>query len=802
MWRTEELHLRSTAMAEVAMRLAEPDQTAEQSVASLGQAVRRQVSFMNDAVTRALGRAGELETLVHNEVNLLEKSYEDNERKIRNLIQDLSGERYALQSTGDGFRNTLIQFGVEVPLLVERMSQQQLELKDVIEQAETNLTQLENAVGGRTGKLQTTLLESTEKLKSVLLDYTTTLDNSIQEISSKLGLSVSQIGSQFESKIEQFEDRLGNAAHQIDGALTNRTKTIQVLLKEYASTIDTTFAERTEALDSRLVERTNLLDEAFGEKLRLFDEALGESTNALTAAVDQHAAQIDEAIVRRIDTVRTSSENISRQSIKTIEGLSDQADMLRKVSENVLDKLNSACSRFESQGNSIMRSADALKTVNYLMDQTLTDRSIEMNEILERMSQRTEELGGIFSDYSEKLEGSMSHAHEKAKSITQDLTRETEAQAQNTVNNLQRLKLEAMREADQTLGNLRHEFSAVSKEVKDCLGKLSSQFSQGSAEVRQQTAETTQELTHEQNYLKQKFDELPEVSTEKAAAMRNALQKQLRAIDQLSDLAQRTNFRSLITPANYDQSPQKAVPSQSRLASCSKDIPLTTLTNTLAREINERNQARSDSPGQSAISSNSQDDNLITNTSISNKYRNQKSILTRSDSVSSPKHSIKGNSHHINSRNSHSEKWSLTDLLSRVPEDESSSSLSKTSKQTDLADDKLDKVANDFDVNSLANALEPDMASAIWSRFKKGQRGFMVRSIYIPETRHLFDDIVYRYQSNSDFRLNVDGFVQRFERTLRQSDLSDTSGTLTMSHVMSKAGRVYLLLAHASQRLM
>jgi hypothetical protein len=56
--RTEELRMRSSTMTEVAVRLAEPDRMAEQSVASLGQAVRRQVSFMNDAVSRALGRAG------------------------------------------------------------------------------------------------------------------------------------------------------------------------------------------------------------------------------------------------------------------------------------------------------------------------------------------------------------------------------------------------------------------------------------------------------------------------------------------------------------------------------------------------------------------------------------------------------------------------------------------------------------------------------------------------------------------------------------------------------------------------
>ena len=95
-WHIASLALKSSTMTEVAIRLAEPDRAAEQSIASLGQAVRRQVSFMNDAVSRALGRAGELEALVHNQVADLERSYEQNERRIRGLIQELTGERHAL----------------------------------------------------------------------------------------------------------------------------------------------------------------------------------------------------------------------------------------------------------------------------------------------------------------------------------------------------------------------------------------------------------------------------------------------------------------------------------------------------------------------------------------------------------------------------------------------------------------------------------------------------------------------------------------------------------------------------------
>ena len=105
----------SSAMTEVAVRLAEPDRGAEQAAASLGQAVRRQVSFMNEAISRALGRAGELEALVHNEVAALEKSYGENEHKIKGLIQELVGERHALVSTTDKVSETLKSMGSEVP---------------------------------------------------------------------------------------------------------------------------------------------------------------------------------------------------------------------------------------------------------------------------------------------------------------------------------------------------------------------------------------------------------------------------------------------------------------------------------------------------------------------------------------------------------------------------------------------------------------------------------------------------------------------------------------------------------------
>src|SRR5690606_5861485 len=69
--RAQELRNAARSMAEVALRLSEPETVASERIMSVGQAVRREVSAMNEGIERTIARATELETLVHSEVNAL-----------------------------------------------------------------------------------------------------------------------------------------------------------------------------------------------------------------------------------------------------------------------------------------------------------------------------------------------------------------------------------------------------------------------------------------------------------------------------------------------------------------------------------------------------------------------------------------------------------------------------------------------------------------------------------------------------------------------------------------------------------
>src|SRR5258706_843385 len=106
-WRGQELRLIAQSMAEVAVRLAEPESVARESIVSVGQAIRREVAAMGDGVERALARAAELEALVHNEVSALEHAYNDNEVRIRGLLQDLSSQRDTLVGQAEQVRSAI-----------------------------------------------------------------------------------------------------------------------------------------------------------------------------------------------------------------------------------------------------------------------------------------------------------------------------------------------------------------------------------------------------------------------------------------------------------------------------------------------------------------------------------------------------------------------------------------------------------------------------------------------------------------------------------------------------------------------
>ncbi len=823
-WRAQELKLMSSAMTEVAIRLAEPDRMAEQQIASVGQAVRRQVNHMNDAIGRALGRATELESMVQSEVVNLERSYNQNEYRIRALLQELSGERNALLGTSERVNLNLKEMGTEIPILMERLNEQQVRLARFIEEAgrnvialestlNTSTSQLANTVGLRTAELQSVLTDKTDRLQNVLTDNADRLQSVLTDKADHLQTLLTDRTDQLQTVLGDQTDTMQSVfdmfAHGLDGALSDRTEGLQTVLEEYTRALDSTLQGRQQSLDAQLVERTKALDEAFSERLKLFDDSILRSTiaidsmvadkaRALSSALETHAveigqvlgrqaSQLDEQLVQGVNAVRLSSQNVTKQSLKAIEGLAGQADLLRNVSENLVNQISSVTGRFDQQGQTIMRAANALETANHRIDQTLQARQTDLTQTLEQLAAKTSDIDRALIGYSKKLEGSFTAAEERARTVSDQLTRQADERARLATTEFERLQSHGAGDTERALTDMRSKFSNVAQEVSAEIGSLSTRFSDQTDEMRRRAQSTIAEIESDQARLHTQLGRLPEATRSSAETMRASLQEQLKALEQLSALSAREAVRADIAAPLPQQAPQVNVPRS-----------ISSVTQSLAREMEYRGGAPSAAPMQPQMQQPVQQQIQHTPLPAPQHYPAQQP-LQQHPMQQQPQHvqQIPPQQHSPGSAQGSAqvsapgsagagpgENWRLGELLARASRDEPAA-------------------AHDASLNiaHMARALDATTASAIWSRFRAGQRGVMVRSIYTTEGRAAFDEVQKRYKSEAPFRQTVDGYMHDFEQLLRDADQRDPAGRTAQTYIVSESGRVYLFLAHASGRL-
>ena len=376
-WRAQELRLMASAMTEVAVRLAEPDRLAEQSVASVGQTIRRQVAAMNDAISRAIGRASELEAMVHSEVAALERSYGENELRVRGLISELATEREALTNNSSRVSEALKGVGAQVardianasstidkklaergmqltellvarsseaaeqvhkaqtrvveavPALLERLSKEQGRLTNVIEGATNNLAALDSLVSERTTSLDKTLRERTEALHAALGERIKGLENSVAQ-------GAIMLDDTLKGRTEVFAASIAQGASYLDNALKERNEALLASVAQGVVSFDNTLRERTEGLtgllsqgavvlDNTLKQRTSELQSTIGEGGGALDQSLKDRIEAFAGLVAEGTVTLENTLTQRTDAL---TDLVARGAVTLDDTLKHRTDAL------------------------------------------------------------------------------------------------------------------------------------------------------------------------------------------------------------------------------------------------------------------------------------------------------------------------------------------------------------------------------------------------------------------------------------------------------------------------------------------
>ena len=287
--RAQEMRIAAQSMTEMALRLAEPENLAQDRVMMVGQAVRREVAAMGEGIERTLARAVELETLVHTEVNQIERSYSENAARIRLLVDGLGSEREAVVTHAERVRASIT--GAHETLRDE-IGQASDIIRDSILNASTNLSMTITNSGD-------TLIDRINESGMNLFD---SMDTRVDSITDRLSTSGEAFASLLDTRIAKLTDSTDNLTRSLTDLLDDRTAGMVSLLGGAARTLSSEFEASLSSIERTLSERGQGLISEFETRAH----ALDTGTAKLNAALEARARQINETLVERAKEIATT----------------------------------------------------------------------------------------------------------------------------------------------------------------------------------------------------------------------------------------------------------------------------------------------------------------------------------------------------------------------------------------------------------------------------------------------------------------------------------------------------------------
>src|SRR5712692_6576838 len=398
--RAQELRLIGRSMTDTAVRFAEPETIAKESIVSVGQAIRREVAAMGDGVERALARAAELEALVHNEVAALERAYNDNELRIRGLIEDLANQRDTMVTQAEQVRSAIS--GVHVGLTQDIGSVSELIAASVTDAAQRITRSLAekgehitlalgragdsmiDAIGERGGDLL-------EQLNSTSAEATRTLESATERLTSSIHVKTEHISEEFGELATKLSNLLSSRLDQVADGFTHRTTGLTAGIAEKAQDITDALIETggriAENIATRAEDVNNTL-KATGESLVL-DLTLRGSD--VVSKLDETGSRVTEAIVARSATVTETFRETADTLASTI---NVKGDAIQELLTARLQSFEDVFTRGGSElAEKISQDSGAL---GELITRHLTefDRTVKVygGELVERLGYNSAEL--------------------------------------------------------------------------------------------------------------------------------------------------------------------------------------------------------------------------------------------------------------------------------------------------------------------------------------------------------------------------------------------------------------------------
>jgi len=430
--RTQEIRQIARAMSEVTVRLAEPEGISTDAVVSVGQAIRREVAALGDGIERAIARAAELEAMVKNEVGTLERAYDENEIRVRGLVEELQSERDAIVTHGNRLREAMSSahdaFSLDIDSVTERINNSITDVTDrvtgeIVSRSDAARMQISAAGDLIIDTLTQKGRESTDRMTQVGVEIARAISAKGDAVGDALSTHLVALEEAIIKRGAEMADRFAEESQSLGTRITDSLAGFDSTLKVHGSNIvdqitftATTLAESTE-------QALTGFDDRMGKKSKEVTENIETRMGRIETALDERTTKLNETLgARTLDFARTVAEgtrSTTEAVDKTVAGMGDYfAARAREIANTIAERAESIDNTL---GKRAVEVANAMADKAALIEQTLNERSASIDRTI---GERSQQIAATLADRADGVDQALG---KRAQEIAATLLERTNA---------------------------------------------------------------------------------------------------------------------------------------------------------------------------------------------------------------------------------------------------------------------------------------------------------------------------------------------------------------------------------------
>lgn len=317
----------SARLEESVARFLEPSSAVGGNVVSIRHAVSSELAALNDQLTLSLERSEEIEERIRQEIGLVDRTFAENERRLRALVQELARQRDTVVSATDhvkeSVRKTNDDLNAELVQLSSRVIEAGNYARGLVEEVRGDIDTVLAAVVQNIGdkvrdviskrvdpvveQMDRGLDNFTRLLSSGAGSINDAMDAQRRALSNELSGAIERLGSELDAKSNSALEYLRSAEDVVGQSLDSAVNRLETKIKtstlEFLQILDTggesasakvaeSWEKANETLSSRLDTFNSGLENRMGELRLMVDKA----QDRLIPAVEQASARMSHAV--------------------------------------------------------------------------------------------------------------------------------------------------------------------------------------------------------------------------------------------------------------------------------------------------------------------------------------------------------------------------------------------------------------------------------------------------------------------------------------------------------------------------